>query len=112
MNTRVLAGAFIGFVSVAYLSAQSTAPTKTGAKPTAAPQAAPQPAAPRPAAAVETKAAVDPAVPRKLMDQYCVTCHNAKTKTANLLLDQLDLAHLGDHPEIGEKVVRKLLEKK
>ena len=108
MNTRVLAGAFIAFVSVAYLSAQSTAPTKTGAKPTAAPQAAPQPAAPRPAAAVETKAAVDPAVPRKLMDQYCVTCHNAKLKTANLLLDQLDLAHLDDHREIGELVVRKL----
>ena len=29
-------------------------------------------------------------------------------KTANLLLDQLDLAHLGDHADIGEKVVRKL----
>ena len=24
------------------------------------------------------------------------------------MLDQLDLAHLGDHAEIGEKVVRKL----
>jgi hypothetical protein len=42
------------------------------------------------------------------MDQYCVTCHNAKQKTANLLLDQLDLAHLGEHPENGELVVRKL----
>jgi hypothetical protein len=29
-------------------------------------------------------------------------------KTANLLLDQLDMAHLGDHAEIGEKMVRKL----
>jgi hypothetical protein len=37
-----------------------------------------------------------------------VVCHNAKLKTANLLLDGLDLAHLGDHAEIGEKVVRKL----
>ena len=35
-------------------------------------------------------------------------CHNARLKTADLLLDQLDLAHLGDHPDIGEKVVRKL----
>jgi hypothetical protein len=45
---------------------------------------------------------------RAVVDKYCVVCHNAKVKTANLLLDQLDLAHLGDHAEIGEKVVRKL----
>ena len=47
-------------------------------------------------------------MPRKVMDQYCVTCHNAKTKTANLLLDELDLANLDEHPEVAEKVVRKL----
>ena len=45
---------------------------------------------------------------RAVVDKYCVVCHNANVKTANLLLDQLDLAHLGDHAEIGEKVVRKL----
>jgi hypothetical protein len=45
---------------------------------------------------------------RAVVDKYCVVCHNAKLKTANLLLDQLDLAHLGDHARIGEKVVRKL----
>jgi mono/diheme cytochrome c family protein len=56
-----------------------------------------------------TPAAVpDAATQRALLDQYCVTCHNARTKTANLLLDQLDLTRLGDHAEIGEKVVRKL----
>ena len=48
------------------------------------------------------------AAQRAIVNQYCVGCHNAKLKTANLLLDQLDLAHLGDHAEIGEKVVRKL----
>src|ERR1700691_2932000 len=48
------------------------------------------------------------ATQRALLDQYCVGCHNAKLRTANLLLDQLDLSHLGDHAEIGEKVVRKL----
>ena len=47
-------------------------------------------------------------MPRKLLDQYCVTCHNAKTKTANLLLDQLDLANLDEHVDVAEKVVRKL----
>jgi hypothetical protein len=42
------------------------------------------------------------------MDQYCVTCHNARLKTANLLLDQLDLAQLGDHVDVAETVVRKV----
>ncbi len=50
----------------------------------------------------------DAAAERAVVDKYCVVCHNAKLKTANLLLDQLDLSHLGAHAEIGEKVVRKL----
>jgi hypothetical protein len=37
-----------------------------------------------------------------------VTCHNSRAKTANLLLDQLDLDHLSANAQIGEKVVRKL----
>jgi mono/diheme cytochrome c family protein len=45
---------------------------------------------------------------RAIVDRYCVGCHNAKLLTANLALDKLDLAHLGEHAEIGEKVVRKL----
>jgi cytochrome c5 len=53
-------------------------------------------------------AAPDVAAKRALVDQYCVVCHNAKAKTAGLLLDELDLAHLGAHAEIGEKVIRKL----
>ena len=52
--------------------------------------------------------ASDPAAQRAVLDKYCVVCHNAKLKTANLMLDQLDLNHLGDHAEIGEKVIRKL----
>jgi cytochrome c5 len=45
---------------------------------------------------------------RAVLDRFCVTCHNARLKTANLLLDQLDLAKLGEHAEVGEKIVRKL----
>ena len=45
---------------------------------------------------------------RAVIDRYCVGCHNSRLLTANLALDKLDLAHLGDHAEIGEKVVRKL----
>jgi hypothetical protein len=50
----------------------------------------------------------DATAARAVVDKYCAVCHNAKLKTANLLLDQLDLAHLSAHAEIGEKVVRKL----
>ena len=90
--------------------AQSPAPPKaTGVKPAATPAVGVSDAAPRLLQSCRTNAAAaDPAATRKLIDQYCVTCHNAKLKTANLLLAQLDLAHLGDHSEIGELVVRKL----
>src|SRR5215471_11104191 len=54
------------------------------------------------------RTSVDAARTRTILDQYCVTCHNAKLKTANLLLDQLDVEHLPAHGEIAEKVIRKL----
>ena len=43
-----------------------------------------------------------------MLDKYCVTCHNQKLKTAGLNLEGFDLAHVGDHAEIGEKIVLKL----
>ena len=45
---------------------------------------------------------------RALLDEYCVTCHNARTKTAGLTLDTLDLEHLGADVETWENVIRKL----
>ena len=46
--------------------------------------------------------------PRALIDQYCVTCHNQKTRTAGLMLDKMDSAHVTQDAEAWEKVVRKL----
>jgi mono/diheme cytochrome c family protein len=46
--------------------------------------------------------------PRALFDQYCVTCHNQRLKTAGLSLDTVDPANLAEHTELWEKVVRKL----
>ena len=43
-----------------------------------------------------------------LINQYCVTCHNQRLKTAGLLLDKADIDQPGEHAEIWEKVVRKL----
>jgi hypothetical protein len=67
-----------------------------------------QQAAPVPAAPASTVLATSAASERALLDQYCVTCHNQRLKTAGLLLDQLDVAHMHDHAEVWEKVVRKL----
>ena len=43
-----------------------------------------------------------------LINQYCVTCHNERAKTAGLMLDKMDIDHAGEHAEVWEKVVRKL----
>src|SRR5437879_3104547 len=43
-----------------------------------------------------------------LIDKYCVTCHNERTKTAGLALGTVDLAHPADHADIWEKVIRKV----
>jgi hypothetical protein len=45
---------------------------------------------------------------RALLDQYCVTCHNQKLKTAGLILDKADVDHVGDDAEVWEKVIRKI----
>ena len=45
---------------------------------------------------------------RAVLDQYCVPCHNDRVHTANLSLEKPDLASAGDHPELWEKVIRKL----
>jgi hypothetical protein len=45
---------------------------------------------------------------RALLDKYCVTCHNSKTKIGGLTLDTADLANVPANAETWEKVVRKL----
>src|SRR5438105_3567740 len=46
--------------------------------------------------------------PKALIDQYCVSCHNQRTKTAGLTLDKMDPANVAQDAEAWEKVVRKL----
>jgi hypothetical protein len=61
-----------------------------------------------PIQAAQTSVATDGAKERAVVDQYCVTCHNQRLTSGGLRLDELDLARIGEHPEIGEKIVRKL----
>jgi mono/diheme cytochrome c family protein len=59
-------------------------------------------------------AAAPPAAPpssppvRDVLNKYCVTCHNARLKTAGLELDQLDLSDVAAHAPQLEKIVTKL----
>ncbi|PYS43555.1 MAG: hypothetical protein DMG14_00495 [Acidobacteria bacterium] len=43
-----------------------------------------------------------------LLNQYCITCHNQRAKTAGLMLDTLDYAHLEKDAPTWEKVIRKI----
>ena len=45
---------------------------------------------------------------RALVDRYCVACHNERMRVADLTLDTADVDDVGAHPEIWERVVRKL----
>jgi hypothetical protein len=45
---------------------------------------------------------------RDFFAEYCVSCHNDRLKTANLLLDKADTDHVSNSAEIWEKVVIKL----
>jgi mono/diheme cytochrome c family protein len=45
---------------------------------------------------------------RDLVARYCVSCHNEKLKTANLLLDKADAEQVFNATEIWEKVIAKL----
>lgn len=43
-----------------------------------------------------------------LLNQYCVTCHNASLKTGGLELDSYDIAEVQADPAVWEQVLRKL----
>jgi hypothetical protein len=49
-----------------------------------------------------------PGADQAFLNQYCITCHNARTKAAGLTLDTMDVARTDAHAEAWEKVVRKL----
>ena len=52
-------------------------------------------------------AAPEPAY-RAVVNTYCLSCHNSKSKAGGLELDTINAQPPGDHAEAWEKVVRKL----
>ena len=69
----------------------------------AADQSGPQTSAPR---RTTPAAAQTPA--RELVTTYCVSCHNERLKTANLMLDRVDADQVSNSAEEWEKVIVKL----
>jgi len=61
-------------------------------------------AAQRPASTVPESATAQ----RALLDQYCVGCHNQRSKTAGVMFDTVDLGQLPADEELWEKAIRKL----
>src|SRR4051812_38731992 len=57
---------------------------------------------------LSAQAPASPPASRALLDKYCVTCHNQRAKTADLLLDQLNPDDAAANAEPWEKVIRKL----
>lgn len=62
----------------------------------------------RPAVLVAMSAVGALAQTKTLTDQYCVSCHNDKLKTAGFSLQGLNPDQAQDHAEIWEKVISKL----
>src|SRR5438093_3013426 len=49
-----------------------------------------------------------PASPQAVLDQYCITCHNQKLRTAGLMLDAVDVTRPAANAEVWERVIAKL----
>ena len=59
-------------------------------------------------AAAEQSAEGGAASAQALVGRYCVTCHNDRLRTGNLALDGAELADVGAHADLWERVLRKL----
>jgi mono/diheme cytochrome c family protein len=51
---------------------------------------------------------ISPQQIRSILDQYCVTCHNQRLRTAGLALDTLDLTSVAADAETWERVISRL----
>ena len=95
--TIAVAGVLVAGGATGYLAAKAPQAASTQAQP-ATPVTAPT--APAAAAAVPPQKA--------LINRYCLGCHNQRTKSGNLRLDELDVMNVAQNSDTWEKVVRKV----
>jgi mono/diheme cytochrome c family protein len=105
-----LAVAFAGWLGAAFVASDSIQGAES-LQPAAerSPRALQAVPAQQPSAVASTDAALTPAAQyRAVLDRYCVTCHNGRLKTADLMLDAMDVANPPAGAEVWEKVITKL----
>src|ERR1051325_8611488 len=59
-------------------------------------------------APLSSKVQLDRAALQEFVTRHCTSCHNREDKKGGLALDIVSSKHVGAHPDIWEKVVRKL----
>ena len=59
-------------------------------------------------ALVRSLRAESPAQYQAFVGRYCLDCHSAAERSGDLSLEGVDLADVGQHPDVWERVVRKL----
>jgi hypothetical protein len=96
-NTAVVACAATWILAAGWATLQAAAQVPASAATAAADSAR---------AGASALAVVDQS--RQAIDQYCVSCHNQRTKVSGLALDTIDAADPAAHAQIWEQVVRKL----
>jgi len=58
--------------------------------------------------AVQSSTAARPGAEREFIATYCVSCHNARLRIANVDLEQFSVEQVASNPELAERVVRKV----
>ncbi|HEY7170353.1 MAG TPA: DUF1592 domain-containing protein [Vicinamibacterales bacterium] len=110
MKRVMIRGGVVGATAVCCVSLLATAASHLVL--TAAPQVT-EPRAPSTNAAASSRAGgvaiqVDAASAGTAFNRYCVNCHNERLKTGGFVLNTAETAAAGQHPDVWEKVVRKL----
>ena len=106
-----LAGSLLAGSLVTGIAPAEASRAVVAVAPAATAQASPQAATAQARQAAGTPpAAAAPGNHAALVQRYCVTCHNGRLRTAGLALDEVEVSaeHVVAHPELWEKVVRKL----
>src|SRR5688572_15324610 len=101
MIKRIFPLVVVWIVAVAFTAGD--AQVRSGGSAPPAPQRA---AAPAP----QVTRSQPPGVDAAFLKQYCITCHNERTKAnfGGLAIDSLDATRIGAHAEKWEKIVRKI----
>ena len=99
---RALPALAAAAVALASTSLSGTSVARTLSGPPGAPDKA------RPTNANTLAVQGPPANVQTIVSTYCVTCHNDRLKTGGLALDRPELANVAAHPDVWEKVIRKV----